>query len=413
MESNTVVEYPVLEKGTVKGWEAKVKNIGRPSIFVGSSRESMPIAERVRKGFPEDEFVVDPWYSGVFGKTSSTGGDMSNAEWLKNFTDIYDYAIFIFAPDDEMKSLTRFDTPDGSARNAMGTRHNVVYEFGLFMGRIGAKKTFILFDDSVEDFVKLFFTDLVENLNDTAVKSNSDFRIELYKYKGNYTQYLKNKETELPYEDSSIGAAIDKIGEQIKTSFNDVEISFLPSTSLAIGYFNNCIERFVRAVYVVKHGLPYPKNWKQDGLTDPAFLEIVDCINKGKEVKLKVIIPDRLEDAISENFNKYLPSDKFQSRPFPTANRPLTIACHLIGLQETSKTLSFYDVPTTMNSSLEAIEMVTTHEEIRELLRQKERRNFRKALEYKMQLVQMSEEPMDIDSVVEIISWEQFIKETS
>lgn len=413
MKSNAAMEYPILDKGTVKGWEAKVRNIGRPSIFVGSSRESMPIAERVRKGFPENEFVVDPWYSGVFGKTRSAGGDMSNAEWLKNFTDIYDYAIFIFAPDDETKSLTRFDMPDGTARTALGTRHNVVYEFGLFMGRIGAKKTFILFDEAVEKFVTLFFSDLVENLNDTTERGKSDFRIELYKYKGNYPQYLKNKETELPYEEISIGAAIDKIREQIKASFGDVEISFLPSTSLAIGYFNNCIKRFVRVVYVVKHGLPYPKDWKQDGLKDPAFLEVVECINKGKEVKLKIVIPDRLEDAISENFNKYLPCDKFQSRPFPTANRPLTIACHLIGLQETSKAVIFYDVPTTMNSSLEAIEMVTTHGEIRELLKQKERRNFRKALEHKVELVRMSEDPMDIDAAVEIISWEQFIKETS
>lgn len=407
------MEYPILDKGTVKGWEAKVKNIGRPSIFVGSSLESKPIAERVRNGFPDDQFVVDPWYSGVFGKTSSTGGDMSNAEWLKNFTDIYDYAIFIFAPDDETKSLTRFDMPDGTARNAVGTRHNVVYEFGLFMGRIGAKKTFILFDEAVEDFVKLFFTDLVENLNDTAEKGKGGFRIELYKYKGNYSQYLKSKDTELPYEDISIGTAIDNIREQIKTSFDDVEISFLPSTSLAIGYFNNCISIFANIVHVLKNDLPYPDKWKQDGLKEEEFNEIAGKIKHGKSVKLKIVIPESLEGAIQKNFTKDFPTSRFQTKSFPGANRPLTLACHVVEKKETSESLTFYDVPTTMNSSLEAINMVTEHYEIRELLKEKERRNFKKALEYKIALARQQEAPKDIDSIIEIISWEQFIQETS
>ena len=407
------MEYPILDKGTVKGWEAKVKNIGRPSIFVGSSRESMLIAERVRKGFPEDEFVVDPWYSGVFGKTTSAGGDMSNAEWLKNFTDIYDYAIFIFAPDDETKSLTRFDMPDGTARNAMGARHNVVYEFGLFMGRIGAKKTFILFDEALEDFVRLFFTDLVENLNDTAAKGKSDFRIELHRYKGNYPQYLKNKDTELPYEDSSIGASIGDIREQIKTSFNDVEISFLPSTSLAIGYFNNCISIFANIVHVLKNDLPYPANWKQDGLKKEEFDEIAEKIRHGKSVKLKIVIPESLEGAIQKNFTKYFPESRFPTKSFPGANRPLTLACHIVDIKETSESLTFYDVPTTMNSSLEAIKMVTEHYEIRELLKEKERRNFKKALDYKIALAKKQEAPKDIDSIIEVISWKQFIQETS
>jgi hypothetical protein len=407
------MEDPILAKGSVKDWEAKVKNIGRPSIFVGSSRESMLIAERVRKGFPEDEFVVDPWYSGVFGKTRSSGGDLSNAEWLKNFTDIYDYAIFIFAPDDEMMSLTRFDMPDGTARNAVGTRHNVVYEFGLFMGRIGAKKTFILFDEAVEDFIKLFFTDLVENLNDTAARDNSAFRIELYPYKGNYLQYRKNKDTELPYEDVSIGAAIDKITEQVKTSFNDVEISFLPSTSLAIGYFNNCVSIFANIVHVLKNDLPYPAKWKQDDLKEEEFNKLAEKIKHGGRVKLKIVIPESLEGAIQGNFTKDFPKDRFQTKSFPGANRPLTLACHTVDIKETSESLTFYDVPTTMNSSLEAINMVTEHYEIRELLKEKERRNFKKALEYKIALAREQKTPKDIDSIIEIISWKQFIQETS
>lgn len=57
--------------------------------------------------------------------------------------------------------------------------------------------------------------------------------------------------------------------------------------------------------------------------------------------------------------------------------------------------------------------MVTEHYEIRELLKEKERRNFKKSLEYKIALARKQEAPKDIDSIIEIISWEQFIQETS
>ena len=84
-------QFPVLSEGTVKNWKEKVANVGRPTIFVGSSMESKVIAEKIKSCFPKEEFELDIWYDGVFGKTKTTGGELSNMEWLKNFTDIYNF----------------------------------------------------------------------------------------------------------------------------------------------------------------------------------------------------------------------------------------------------------------------------------------------------------------------------------
>jgi len=441
MEDSKKINYPILESGTVKDFESKVKNIGRPSIFVGSSLESEAIAEKIKEGFSEKDFDVNVWYDGVFGKTRSSGGTISNVEWLKNFTDIYDFAIFIFVPEDKIVSQSRFDFPHNKARKASGTRHNVIFEFGMFMGRIGAKKTFILYDDKTDPFVKYFFTDLIENLKDTSAVPNNNFRVELYAYKGDYESYIKSKRwnfiaiflkmmriilapliklikvgptgAELPYEPQSIETAIDKIKNRIENIFDDVEINFLPATSLAIGYFKNCINIFASIVHTIKGDLSYPAKWKQKDLDETEFSAITERIKRAKNVKLKIVIPPALEGAIQENINKDITTEKFKTIAFPGANRPLTLACLRSSLSDNSENLIFYDIPTTMNSSLDAIKMVTPYDQIEKLLKEKERRNFRKAIEYKISIEKDTGETKDINNYIEVISRDDFLKEIS
>jgi len=147
--------YQSLAEGqTVKNLDLKKK--GKPNIFIGSSTESLHIAEQVKALFEEEFFEVDIWDEGVFGKEDEEGDSsgLSNAEQLKNFTDIYDYAIFIFVPEDEIVSKTRV-TDQGDSLSDRSTRHNVVFEFGLFLGKIGAKKTYILSDKDTMPLLKI------------------------------------------------------------------------------------------------------------------------------------------------------------------------------------------------------------------------------------------------------------------
>jgi predicted nucleotide-binding protein len=239
--------YPILEDGFVKNCPEKVKNVGKPSIFIGSSGEAIPLAEKIQSRFEKDLFQVDIWSDGIFGKTKSSGGDISNMEWLKNFSDIYDFAIFLFTLEDDLKGI-RKDQPKGKNRRARVVRHNVVFEFGMFLGRIGVKRSFILVDSKAEKFVDQFFTDLKENKKDKVLNINAedDFQIEFYDYGSIPKKDYGMKDTVAFYEKyKGMEAKVDEIKKQITKVFKQVDIGFLPATSLAIGYFNNSVNIFL------------------------------------------------------------------------------------------------------------------------------------------------------------------------
>ena len=187
--------------------------------------------------------------------------------------------------------------------------------------------------------------------------------------------------------------------------------------SLATGYFNNCINIFSEITYTIRNGLDYPEKWKDEKLKeqklDPdEFKEIISKIKNAKVVCLKVVIPNELTGAIQSNILKVVSKEKFKNVVFPGANRPLTLACMKRSLEEHNESLIFYDIPTTMNSSIGAIEMLTEHTQIRELLNEKEIRNFKKALHHQIDQVKKIGK-MNIDELVQIISLDDFLIETS
>ena len=87
----------------------------------------------------------------------------------------------------------------GNRIDAYATRHKCGFEFGLFLGRIGAERSYILYDDDIADFIEYFFTDLAENLSNkhNVININKvlskDFKIEAISYKGKYLEYIENK----------------------------------------------------------------------------------------------------------------------------------------------------------------------------------------------------------------------------
>ena len=336
----------------------------------------------------------------IFGQKDDDGDSLSNAEQLKNFTDIYDYAIFIFTPDDRLVSQTREDLEDGSLIEARSVRHNVVFEFGLFLGRIGAARSFILYEDSINDFIKFFFTDLAENIDNNAHdKFGGRFKIESHSYKGDYLKYLKTGNDKDAYDSEDLKLKVDLITEKVTGLESEVNISFLPSTSLAKGYTNNFLNRVLDRIAELK-GLftPEEKTWQQD---NPIPL---DAILKKKEViEFRIVIPDSLAMTKYEDFRTVFENMFFVHGAISTdGGRPLTVYCSKPSLEDFSNKLVIYDIPSTMNSSIEAINMTTNHKDIIELLSEKERRNFDKVLG-----IILKGKPY-----YKVISWEEFKDET-
>jgi hypothetical protein len=100
-----------------------------PSVFVGSSGEGLEVARAVQYQL-QDVGEIEVWNEGVFGLTSGT------LESLVQALDTFDFAVLVLTPDDLIVSR-------GVEQNS--ARDNVLIELGLFMGRLGRGRTFVLY----------------------------------------------------------------------------------------------------------------------------------------------------------------------------------------------------------------------------------------------------------------------------
>lgn len=100
---------------------------GRARIFIGSSSEGIKIARKLQQ-LLSDDFSVIVWNQGtVFGLGTST------LEALEAAVLEYHYAVFVFTPDDEIHTR-------GETRSI--ARDNVLFELGMFIGKLGRRKAF-------------------------------------------------------------------------------------------------------------------------------------------------------------------------------------------------------------------------------------------------------------------------------
>lgn len=108
----------------------------KPRIFIGSSTEALDIAYAIQENLEHDSNPT-VWTQGIFEISSNSLDDLIQA--LNNF----DFGIFVFKPDDitEMRS------------NKLNTvRDNVIFELGLFIGKLGKRRVFFVLPDSTRDF---------------------------------------------------------------------------------------------------------------------------------------------------------------------------------------------------------------------------------------------------------------------
>jgi parallel beta-helix repeat protein len=107
----------------------------KPTIFIGSSSEAAPLVhELVDRLEASDSVVALPWYEAF-----ATG--FAAIEDLARQLDEVDFAAFIMRPDDKIEVRGRVQG---------ATRDNVVFELGLFMGKLDRNRTFALVTDGVD-----------------------------------------------------------------------------------------------------------------------------------------------------------------------------------------------------------------------------------------------------------------------
>lgn len=100
----------------------------KPRLFIGSSVEGLPVAYSAQEGL-EHDMEVTVWSQSVFDPSRFAMDE------LQSEMDQSDFALFAFEPDD----VTRI-----RGEEFRTARDNVILELGLFIGRLGRERTFIL-----------------------------------------------------------------------------------------------------------------------------------------------------------------------------------------------------------------------------------------------------------------------------
>jgi hypothetical protein len=106
----------------------KKKKAARPRLFVGCSDESVEYAYAIQQNL-DDDAEVTVWKQGIFELTKTS------VESLIKTLDRSDFAVFVFAPNDALRLRQK---------KYAAVRDNVVFELGLFMGKLGRQRTFIV-----------------------------------------------------------------------------------------------------------------------------------------------------------------------------------------------------------------------------------------------------------------------------
>ena len=104
-----------------------------PTLFLGSSKESMEIATLFKNAL-SDCAEISFWPDGVFGLNENY------LEVLLKELNKCEFAAFVLAGDDKIECRDE---------SKLSPRDNILFEGGLFMGALGRDNTFLICDQAV------------------------------------------------------------------------------------------------------------------------------------------------------------------------------------------------------------------------------------------------------------------------
>jgi hypothetical protein len=250
-------------------------------IFIGSSSEELKLAQSA-KTILERDFEVTLWNDSVW----DTSVFKINNNFLNDLLRAslqFDFGLLIGSTDDLVEY--RGDI-------LLQPRDNVLFELGLFIGRLGLSNCAFVIDKEL--------------------KVLSDISgISLARYEKNDVNSFVN--------------AISQVSELFRNQI-DSDINFFPSSTLASGYFENLLLPTCKYI-IEKDGFEY------DGI------KYIDC-------KIKVIIPIRLNSDVNLQFAQLKRGYQTKNVSFEYAGRPRNIS---LDTEIKDNKLIFIDFPTTLS----------------------------------------------------------------
>ena len=309
--------------------------MSKPTLFIGSSSESKEIGKMISKKM--SRFTkVSMWDEGVFKPGEQY------MESLRRQLLLSDFALLIVYPDD--KRVKR-------KKSGYVTRDNVILELGMFMGALNLHRGFYLVVSIIKNKKKI----TPETPSDLEGLTRFDLIITNEKKKDT----LKKNEN-----------AINKFTEKLKKTINEnhsiVSVDLLPSTPLAIGYFNNLVAPVCKTLSEKSN---FTLNKKKYNLRENGF----DFV---------IALPANNE-ASHQGFEKFVKDYKLKNIQIRfKKSRKFSI---MVGQNPKNGKIKFYDFPTTLLSAMKAVDLAkpsrTTNKEIK-MMKNREIDNFEKTLSF-------------------------------
>jgi hypothetical protein len=291
----------------------------KPRIFIGSSGEGLDVANHIKSELQTD-FEVYLWTDDIFKANKSF------LDTLLKEASYFDFGVLVATKDDYSKSRDKsFEVP----------RDNVIFEFGLFLGRLGPSRAFIIQEEGAK-----LPSDLL-GITVPRFKRSDDIT-----------------------KSATLNAEIQKIKQAIHEKFTLGELGLLPSTALAIGYYFNFIAPVCEALQSKK------------------IIEVEGT--KFKQFEVNVVLPAALDSDIKRRATIYSRKNELKQIQFDSLSRSFPVYVTYDNSEDSL--LKLYDMPTTLNGIDKAIEMYMQKGHIgktaqQTLLEERELRNFQQTLQ--------------------------------
>lgn len=262
----------------------------KKKIFIGSSTEELDLAKAAKailefeKDFEVTIWNEDVWEKAVFKLNNNYLNDLIRA------TLQFDFGILIGTKDDKVEVR---------GQEELQPRDNILFELGLFIGRLGLNNCAFLIDKEIK---------ILSDIKGISLARFDRQKMETFT--------------------GAIGL--------IKTAFknqSDSGINFFPSSTLAAVYFENFVKP--TCLHIIQN----------NGITDDDGKKYSDCT-------IKVIIPKRLTPDVNSQFQTI--KNKFNTRKlsFEYLGRPRNIEIEAIITDEKVIVIDFPTVLAGINYAI-------------------------------------------------------------
>jgi hypothetical protein len=326
----------------------------RPSIFIGSSSEAIPVAQLVHDEC--SRFGDCKVWTNLFEIGNSAYED------LVNMLGLYDYGILVATADDKVRSRRK---------TASAARDNVLFEFGLFAGSLGRNRSFLLAESGINIPSDLKGITLPFFPSIKHPREGATVRAEARKLK------------------AAIRRSCQRLKAHIQKRDGVIDYGFLPSTSLAYGYYNNFVLKVVSTLLdsgTLNLGSPCE--------IPPACPNKKSCLAaardplhgmKVRDVCLTICLPSRLSANMFDHVKQLRLSQNWRQVKIDAGSfRPFDF--HVQAEKSNGGKLQLLDTPLTLNALNDSIRAYAGKShlgstEAETLLELRELRTFKRVLE--------------------------------